>query len=180
MGDIRNMKRVLIVILAMTLAILPAQQVFAHVLGEDESGKRGALLHIMPDDNPTVGQEATIYFDLQGFDDETIQSVSVDVKNGDVLVKTLAATLDGTTASVDYIFDSAGTYELHVTVRTNDDVDSFSFQQIVSGRQASLTAQLASYWWAIALLVVCSIGIGVLIVLFIIKRKDIAKRSVGV
>jgi len=173
------MKRVMIVILAIALAILPAQQTFAHVLGEDESGKRGALLHIMPDDNPTVGQNATVYFDLQGFEGETIQTVDVDVRSNDVLLKTLTAKLEGTTASVDYVFDSAGTYELKVTVRTTDDVDSFSFQQKVLGQQVSLAAQLASYWWAIALLVVCSIGVGILIVLFILKRKDIAKRSVG-
>lgn len=171
------MKKIILVgIVVLVLALFPVRHTYAHVLSTNGTDSSAALLHIMPDDNPTVGKEATLYFDLQGFGDETIKQVILDITNSGKLVDTVTLTLSGSTASGSYTFQHAGTYQLALHVHTSDDTHEFSFAQAVTS--AGEQANIGQYPWALALLVVASMGVGVLTMLFVVNRKAIAAYSV--
>jgi hypothetical protein len=171
------MKKVILACLAIAfIALLPVQATYAHVLGEEANNSTAALLHIMPDDDPVTGQATTIYFDLQGFEGKTIKQVSLTVIDDAGAIDTVPLTLQNTTASGPYVFNAAGTYQLQLKVEASDATHEIVFHQVVTNAQTKV--DIYQYPWAIALLLVCSAGIALLVVLAIVNRKEIIADSV--
>lgn len=111
------MKRgVLIVMAALLVATVFVRPASAHVLATD--GDQGAVLHILPDDDPTAGI-ATTYelafsgsksFSLQGCDCSITYMLSGTAVQTDQLTPISSATSSNT-----YTFKKPGVYELLVT-----------------------------------------------------------------
>jgi len=54
------------VILAAVLICGAPRVVKAHVLVPDQTGRAGAILHSIPDDDPIAGEPASLFFDIKG------------------------------------------------------------------------------------------------------------------
>src|SRR5690606_15978623 len=107
------MKRIVVAAMASILfALILAGSSYAHVLVRDTSGSKGAILHIIPDDDPIAGKKATLYFDAQDvFDDDVRTGLSITRDdNGEAVV--VETKRDGSLVTAEYIFPARGVYNL--------------------------------------------------------------------
>lgn len=106
-------------LLIITFFLAFPSQVFAHVLKTD--GPVGAVLHIDPDDDPIVGQEAHFYFDFKAqgtvFNIGTCTCVAKILENNnEVYSKALAGfDQDLTSAHFSFTFPEKGVYQVVVS-----------------------------------------------------------------
>lgn len=152
------------------------QVVSAHVLVMDETGKQGAIVHIVPDDDPIAGEAAIIYFDRQGASSAGgVVTLAISNEGGErttVPVKTNNAL---TTAQ--YIFPKEGVYELRFTITHDSQEVNFVQSQRVTRGVAGDSKATGSHIWAEGLLVASGVGLLVLGVFFINKRREIKNYS---
>ena len=146
----------------------------AHVLITDGTNKMGAVLHIIPDDDPVAGEPATLYFDMQTNENPTVE-LRIQNKSGNN--ETLTMKVDGALATIEYTFPSQGVYELTFNVKTSSSVYTFTQSQRISRGVSSSALDQPDYAWAQVALITSVVGVLVLIILAVNNRKEIAKHS---
>lgn len=109
-------------LLILSLLITP---VFAHVLKTD--GNVGAVVHIDPEDDPIVGQETTIYFDIKDksgkFNAENCDCIFIVKKAGNNI---FSQPLKGTIGSYNFPEKNIYTLELKGTPKAEGQFDAFT------------------------------------------------------
>lgn len=163
---------------AILLALFVApHRASAHVLLMDTTKSVGAILHIMPDDDPIAGEESDMYFDRQGAASGEGATVSLSIRKdrGEAVDVRVATTKSLSTAT--YVFPAQGVYQLIFTVK--DDAATYIFEQShrVTRGVASAGSKASSPYWAEALFVITSVGMLVLLIVAFSRRKEIAKQS---
>lgn len=167
------MKKLLL--LAGVMFLLTSSEAAAHVLIKDVSGAKGAIVHIQPDDDPIAGEPATLYFDTQGTQNDTVSLKVRNIPTGktDEIAPTTAS---GSLAALRYTFPTQGVYELTFKV-SDENTYTFTKYQRVSRGIATNNSTSSTYVWAEMLFIASGIGLIVLFATFINHRKDIAVNS---
>ena len=149
----------------------------AHVLITDETKTKGAILHIIPDDDPVAGEESTLYFDTQDQLSDAKNAVKISIKDSSGNENVVGAKVDRTLATANYTFPEQGVYELAFTVTVNGKSYIFQQSQRVSRGVSNSALNSSTHGWAEISLITSGVGAALLIVVAINKRKDIAKHS---
>lgn len=148
----------------------------AHVLISDDTNKVGAVLHVMPDDDPIAGEASDMYFDVQAKDlaKDAVTLTILDIQTGEKAK--VDVVVEKNLATATYTFPTQGVYTLEFTVSA-DVQYSFSYSQRVSRGVEGARVDASSYFIADFALLFSGIAFLVLVVLFINNRKDIKKNS---
>lgn len=162
----------LIVLAVCSMAVAPPA--LAHVLIMDDTGTKGAILHITPDDNPIAGEPAALYLDIQ---DGAKSSANLTVEDTNGTAETVEARVDGSLAVFAYTFPAQGVYRLTFRVGMDAQAYSFSHTQRVSRGITASALQPPRYVWAEAVLFTSGVGIVVLGTIIFNRRKSIAAQS---
>lgn len=171
------MKRVILgLLIVMGVSSIP-QVTFAHVLVMDTTGTQGAIVHIVPDDDPIAGDEAVIYFDRQGIDTTGDGGVTLDIRNEAGSTVTVPTKTKDALTLARYTFPQQGVYELKFTVKDKNGELSFTQLQRVTRGVTNGTTSGQTHVWAEGLLVACGAGLLVLGVLFFNRRQEIKNHS---
>lgn len=113
-------KRMFVLIATLTCTLLLPSIASAHVLVKDQAGSTGALLHIIPDDDPVAGEPATLFFDVR---DPSIakSGASTRLTIYDEQNKSLevSSTLQGSSVSATYTFPRQGLYIIKLVIKQN-------------------------------------------------------------
>ncbi len=172
------MKKLIIGVLIFACCVLiPSQASYAHVLITDETKTKGAILHIIPDDDPIAGEESTLYFDTQNQLSESDSSVKLVIKNNAMEEQAIEMKVDGSLATANYTFPSQGIYNLTFTIKSNNQSYVFNQTQRVSRGISNSPLSKPTYAWAEILLIASGMSFAVLGIIFINRRNDIAKHS---
>jgi len=172
------MKKLLIgIALGICCVFIPAQSSSAHVLITDETKSKGAILHIIPDDDPIAGEESTLYFDTQEQLSDSGNMVNFSVKNGSDETQNVETKLEGSLATARYTFPTQGIYTLVFTVTASGNTYTFTQTQRVSRGVSTNALEKTTYGWAEVLIITSSVGFALLIILAINRREAIAKHS---
>lgn len=164
----------LAVLIGGSLAI--ASTASAHVLLTDTTGSVGAILHIMPDDDPVAGESSDIYFDRQGAASKAAEvKLTVTSSEGDVSEVRLDTTNSLSTG--EYTFPAQGVYELAFTSKGESGTYVFQQSQRVSRGVMVSGAATQQHIWAEALMVGSVVGFFALLVIMFNRRKQIAQQS---
>lgn len=170
------MKWIVVVLLITLLALVP-HTAAAHVLVTDETRSKGAIVHIIPDDDPVAGEKAVLYFDTQGglLDDQA--SVSFMVSNSAGEVVHVSTKTDGSLVTAEYVFPIQGVYDLTFTVATSGKQYVFNQSQRVSRGMVGSALDKPSY--AAAEIGVLASGIGIVLLLIVAfnHRAGLASHS---
>jgi len=170
------MKKIIIGILMVACGVLiSSQSTFAHVLVTDETKTKGAILHIIPDDDPVAGEEATLYFDTQEQLSDAKVELTIENAFGDATK--VETSKDGSLVTAKYTFPVQGVYSVAFTLVSDDARYVFNQSQRVSRGLSTSTLTQPSYAWAEVLLLASGICFAVLIIIATNRRKDIAKHS---
>jgi hypothetical protein len=164
------------VFVALALSLV-SQFASAHVLVMDDSRTHGAIVHIMPDDDPVAGEEAIIYFDRQGV--KSAKSILVELTIYDEqnrASRVVTETKDALTTAR-FTFPKQGVYELQFIVKDTNGELVFSQSQRVTRGVASANDSVQSYAWAESLFVTCSVVLLVLSIIFFNRRREIKNYS---
>jgi hypothetical protein len=171
------MKRFFVGIILAACLFICSQPVSAHVLVTDDTKTKGAILHIIPDDDPAAGEEATFYFDTQDNLLDANSSVKLTVKNTTGTIQAVDTKIDGSLVTAQYIFPTQGVYELTFIATSNDKKYTFTQSQRVSRGVSVGALNQPTHTWAEVMLLTSGIGFMLLLIFAFNKRKDIAKRS---
>lgn len=148
----------------------------AHVLITSADNQKGAILHIIPDDDPIAGEEATLMFDTQeGLMDEDTKVTLII--NGEAQTDEIETSIKDSLVSAKYTFPSQGVYTIKYALTDDNEEYVFVYTARIARGIAGAHNTQPSYIWAEATLFVCG---GLLLVLLIIAwnhRKDILKFS---
>ncbi len=160
------------------LVVLQADSTNAHVLITDETQTKGAILHIIPDDNPIAGKPATLFFDTQGgILNDTSEVVLTIMRKDTSESSTVETKRDGSLVTADYAFPAQGIYKLRYDIVS--DATQYSFVQTTRiSRGIIAEPVLASrYIWAEALLIACGVGTMLIAILVFNRRRLIMDQS---
>ncbi len=171
------MKKIIAGIVFIVCLLGMSDTVSAHVLVTDETKTRGAVLHIIPDDDPVAGEKATLYFDMQEEFSESKAAVTLYVKDENGKEKNVDTKANGSLVTADYVFPAQGSYGITYTVISGDKTYVFNQAQRVSRGASSTTSNKPNHAWAEIMLIASAISIAVLAIIAFNLRKDIAKQS---
>lgn len=171
------MKKMIVCLLGLIVSFAMVSTTSAHVLITDETHTRGAILHIIPDDDPIAGQQATLYFDMQNQASTADGSVSLTIRGANGQIANVKTQTNGTLATATYTFPAQGAYELTFTVKPDGKTYTFKQSQRVSRGVAASALDKPTYVWAEILLLASVIGLVLLGITAFNHRKDIAKQS---
>ena len=159
-------------------ALLAAPTTQAHVLITDQTGERGAILHIVPDDDPIAGKTATLFFDTQHnlLDATSTATVSIHQEGSDQATQ-LATKIDGPLITANFVFPRQGVYQLRYTIHSSAGSLVFEHTARVSRGIAVGTLDRPRHTWAEGVLFGCSALLACLGILAWNRRKDIARQS---
>lgn len=163
----------------MLFLIVPASSpAYAHVLITDQTGTNGAILHIVPDDDPVAGQEATLFLDVQSEPvDSPNAQVKLTVKDEEGRESTVDPQVNGSLITARYTFPAQGMYELTYVIDTSDNSYSFQDTRRVTRGVAPGKMDQSNHAWAEASLVAGSLGLATLFIVAFNRRRDIAAQS---
>lgn len=169
-------KTTFISLLLLGLTILLPPTASAHVLIGDDSKSIGAVLHVVPDDDPIAGQPSNLFFDIQTqkLNKNSAKLTITDVataKAMDVPVK-----VDNNSVTADYTFPTQGVYGLSLAV-TSDKAYVFNYSQRVSRGVTGSALDASTYPLANLALVFSGTMFLLLLVIMFNHRKDIKKHS---
>lgn len=171
------MKKLLVILVLFTLAFMPVTAA-AHVLITDSTGGYGAVLHIMPGDDPIAGETAQLFFDIKGEDFQVADYIFTLIVRGDDGIETAVQTsrVGETSVRAEVIFPQRGVYSLNLKgqARAIDYEISFATTQRVSRGNGDNTAGTVRYAWAEAGLVSAITGGLAILIVCINRRADIA------
>lgn len=168
------MKKLLIVIAMLASTVVFASRAEAHVLITDEDGNRGAILHIIPDDDPIAGEPSQLYFDMQSNGQSEVRLVVTDEEGKQTNVPTKA---DGALVTATYTFPVQGMYLLKYTVASDGKTHHYEHTQRVSRGETNSVLERPTFLWAQALLVLSIVGIVMLLIVAFNKRHEILAQS---
>lgn len=153
------------------------QDAYAHVLIRDISGSKGAILHIIPDDDPIAGKKATIFFDMQNTTN-SIHKATLDItrQNSHETVSVKTA-LDGSLITADFIFPRQGVYLLKYQIEVGSETYIFEQSTRISRGVAVGAVDKTRHTWAEGLLVACGTVFAVLLIVAFNRRRDILEQS---
>lgn len=170
------MKKLIFAVFLFLCVIVPKSLASAHVLITDETNTKGAILHIIPDDDPVAGEQATLYFDMQnqlsGEDSVMLTIYNSASEKAEIETKT-----DGSLVTANFTFPSQGVYEIEYVVSTSRETYIFKQTQRVSRGISGATAGKQTYAWAEMLLVASVISFAFLMIVAFNRRKDITRQS---
>ncbi|HSX31849.1 MAG TPA: hypothetical protein VLF43_01180 [Candidatus Saccharimonadales bacterium] len=148
------MNKLFLPLLTLAAVLLIPQNASAHVLLKDSAQGTGAILHVNPDDNPTAGEQANLFFDIK--DASLTQNDTASLTITDENDKTVAvpSRLKGSSVSADYIFPNQGLFTLKLIV-TKDGQAAHQFvysQRVSQGTLGDTTTPLPPAWTEIGLI----------------------------
>lgn len=164
------------ILIAIGCVILMPHVASAHVLIEDDSKHIGAVLHVVPDDDPIAGKPSGIFFELQGNDSKNRSAhleITDDTKNTSTEI---AVTLDANSINATYTFPTQGVYELKLVV-VSEKTYTFHYAQRVSRGVLGDESNRRSFPLANAALISATISLCFLTVVLIDNRDSIKKHS---
>jgi methionine-rich copper-binding protein CopC len=171
------MKKLLVFVATLACSVLLAQNASAHVLVMDDTKTHGAVLHIIPDDDPVAGEKASLYFDMQDELARAAKSISLTVRNDVQEQDTVAVKKEGSLVTADYMFPSQGVYEIKYTVETNRGSYYFTQAQRVARGVVTHATLPPTFAWAQALLIASIVSFAVLGIFALNHRRAIARES---
>lgn len=157
--------------------VLMANVAAAHVLITDESRSKGAIVHIVPDDDPIAGERAIIYLDIQSVVVKEDASASMRVVSTDGVEQTVAMKAEVGLFTAPFVFPTQGVYELTFDVSLGNGVYTFLLSQRVSRGVMGSALDTQEHTWAESLLVGAGIGVAMVGIFVFNRRKAIAKQS---
>ncbi len=157
---------------------IPSKGVFAHVLITDETKTKGAVLHIIPDDDPVAGEEAALYLDTQEKLSDAGNSVTLSITEASGNQENVETKVDGTLATANYTFPTQGVYDLQFTVVSAGNTYIFKQSQRISNGITDNPLNRQTYVWAEILLITSGIGFALLVIMAINHRRELAKSSI--
>ncbi len=178
------MKRLLFAMFSvLMLGSVLQQTVSAHVLTTDDTGSIGAILHIMPDDDPIAGEPSTLFFDIQSqaFSKHK-HTIDLTVTDEQGQAERVPVTFTGSAGLATYTFPQQGAYKLVLAAKaenTTNNNHTYTFthtQRVSRGVSASALAK-PGYAWAEMLLVGCFVLFALLVIVSINRRSAITKQS---
>jgi methionine-rich copper-binding protein CopC len=148
----------------------------AHVLVTDETNSTGAVVHIIPDDDPVAGQTAELFFDIQQLD-VRVETTKLSVQDQFGQTNQVPISVQNHTVVGQYVFASQGVYTLTLRVISNDVSYTFNYAQRVSRGTVNVTQPNTSHLWAEIVAIVSLSGmIGTSIIAFN-RRQSISHYS---
>ena len=171
------MKKLIFVLVLLVASLVYSSAANAHVLITDETKTKGAVLHIIPDDDPIAGDKSTLYFDMQDQLGSSSDSVKLTISGSSGTEQSVETKIDGTLVTAEFVFPVQDVYEIKFVVAANDTEYIFTQSQRVSRGEADGVLSRPTYVWAELLLVASGVGTALLIIIAINRRKDIAKHS---
>lgn len=171
------MKKLCISLCVMATGLVAAPPAYAHVLIPDETNTSGAIVHIMPDDDPIAGQPATLFFDMQDQQDDESTQVNLVIRDANGKDTKVDIRTDGSSATARHTFPSRGTYELIFTVKTDAKTYTFKQSQRVTRGEAASALDQPTYAWAEMLLLAGCLGFLVVGIVAFNRRNEIARQS---
>ncbi len=163
--------------ISIALSVSISNAVSAHVLITDDTNTRGAVLHIVPDDDPIAGQPATLYFDGQDGMVTQDSVVRMTVQAQDGATDTVVMKKKASTATVDYTFPTQGVYKMNITVNRDGRVSSFQHTQRVSRGIVGAALVPVDTAWAKVVVIGGIVSMCVLGIMVFNRRKAIARQS---
>lgn len=172
------MKRLLVVVLFAIAVFIPVPAT-AHVLITDSSQSKGAILHIIPDDDPVAGEQSPLYFDTQEqlLKPDTSSKVTLIIENTTGEKTDVPVKIDGSLVTADYTFPMQGVYKLTYEIVAGNEKYIFTQSQRVSRGAVESALNQPTYAWAEMLIVGTGVGLIVLMIVAFNRRKLIANQS---
>lgn len=169
-------KLVLVATAALGCVFMLSSSASAHVLIIDESKSIGAVLHVVPDDDPIAGQQANLFFDIQTqkINKDTAKLVITNATTGEI--NRVPIIIDASSVTADYTFPTQGVYNLTLTV-SSDKTYTFSHSQRISRGVTNSALDKPTYPLASIALVFCAITFLLLLVILFNHRKEIWRKS---
>ncbi len=172
------MKWLLVAIASLVGALAFAFTASAHVLITDTTNTRGAIVHIIPDDDPVAGEPATIFFDTQNQLLTNESTVTLLVENTATNTSNqLQANVTGSLAVIEYTFPTQGVYQLTFTVQTGDSTYTFELSQRISRGISTSALNTPRHEWAEILFIAASVALVVLAIIAFNHRREVARQS---
>lgn len=171
------MIRWVLAFIASLMIVLVPLSTSAHVLVMDATDSSGAILHIMPDDDPIAGEEAEIYFDRQVDSGRETAEVTLTIRDSLGVETRVATKTSENLTTARYVFDQQGVYTLVFSVKDGVKESIYEHTQRVMRGALASESSLAVHPWAEALLVFCVVGMAVLFVIFFNRRTEISQHS---
>lgn len=158
--------------------LLVPQAVQAHVLIRDTNNSSGAIVHIMPDDDPIAGQPSTIIFDIQNKAlATTAYTATLQIINAAGQAVDVPLTINGNLLRAEYTFATQGVYILKLKLSSATTNLEFNHSQRVTRGVAGTAVAAQAYPW-VQIALVGSISLFLLLIVIAINyRKDIAAYS---
>jgi hypothetical protein len=171
------MRTLFLTIFLLILIITPFQRVSSHVLITDETNSKGAILHIIPDDDPVAGQVATLFFDAQDqfLANEDTVNLTITDEAGNVAV--VPTEINESLVTADFTFPDLGVYQIKFELNSNGETFIFTQSQRISRGINNSLDNTQKYAWAEMMLVGSGITFVLLIIVGFNNRKDIIKYS---
>lgn len=168
------MKKLLLLSLGLLFVSLLPRAVAAHVLIADQTGTYGAILHIMPGDDPVAGEVSQLFFDISGVNFDTAQyDFVLQIRTADdEVVRVPASRVSATGVQAEVVFASRGVYSLELFGQPKNGIAALHFvhtKRITRGA-GHVPEPSERYTWAEAGLVAAVMG-GLVILVLCINRR---------
>ncbi len=175
-----NKKFALLAFLLLTALLLVPRSTSAHVLIKDESGSAGAVMHIMPDDDPIAGEEATLFFDVHGsaVTDKSARATLTIASELGVESKA-PVQVTGSRVSASYVFPLQGLYKIKLSIE-QDGQKSLIFLQskrVTRGTAADTSVTTSPPAWAQIGMLTTSLAAATTTIIIINRRAAISRYS---
>lgn len=182
------MKKLLFIAVLITALLFGIKNsAVAHVLIRDSKGDLGAIVHIMPDDDPVAGQPAEIFFDIQGdtlgysyfkIPEDFIYTGKISITDENGRTDVIEIRDNGSAVVGDYIFPRQGVYkiDLHITSTNGKEIE-FTHNQRVERGVSNSPLDSEQHSWAEAGLVGSLVATAGLSIVGFNNRKRIAEHS---
>lgn len=177
------MKKLLALFTAVILVLQSTSNISAHILIADESGRYGAVLHILPGDDPAVNEPAQLFFDIKGDDfraDTYEFSLVIRNENGES-IDTVIGNVGATSVQAETVFPARGVYKIELVgeKKPGDRLVFRHTQRVVRGDGGGVNAS-SRYIWAEVGLVAAITGIIAIVIIMISRRVAIAAYTYAV
>jgi len=171
-----NRKLLLSILLLLGYVIVSPQSVSAHVLISDSTKSIGAVLHVMPDDDPVAGQTSNLFFEVQTqkINKDTAKLTVTDNSTG--VTTEIPIKINGSSVSAGYTFPTQGVYNFLLTV-SSDKTYTFNHSQRVSRGVTGSALDKPTYPLANLALVFCGTAFLFLLIILFNHRKEMWRHS---
>lgn len=171
-----NKKLLIFLFVIMVCVVALPQTTSAHVLISDETKSIGAVLHVMPDDDPIAGQQSNLFFDIQTqkINKDTAKLAITNVTTGET--SEVPIKVDASSVTADYTFPTQGVYSLSLSL-SSDKTYTFSHSQRVSRGITGSALDKPTYPLASFALVFCGTAFLFLLIILFNHRKEMWRHS---